>query len=409
MLRRQSLPPLDAPGVYIHEVSGGSRPIAAVGTSTAGFVGTAPKSHNTAIADDDMVAQVINNWTQFRTTYFSAPPDPIPAGGWNEDDWTDLAYAVYGFFLNGGRRCWVVDTGNGGTTEDGLKKLAQIDEVAIVAAPGATTQADYDAVRNHCEGQKDRVGILDAPQSLNNATGIATWVQNDVGKYKSERGFVTMYLPWIKISDPSPQKDPKTGLNVPGRTVTVAPSGHVAGIWARSDATRGVHKAPANEIVNGALGLDFQMTSQDQKTLNDAGVNGIRYFRDSGYLVWGARTLAKDAEWRYLNVRRLFNMIEESIAENTRWIVFEPNDEGLWGAIRRDVGAFLTDLWRQGALMGSSPQEAFFVKCDAENNPPDSIRLGRVIIDVGIAPVLPAEFVIFRISQYEAGSDVEIA
>jgi phage tail sheath protein FI len=408
MLRRQSLPPLEAPGIYIHEVSGGSRPIAAVGTSTAGFVGVAPKSHNTPIAASNMEAQVINNWTQFQTNFFSQPPVPLP-DSWKEDEWTSLAYAVYGFFLNGGRRCWVVDTGEGGTVEDGLEKLAQIDEIAIVAAPGATTEADYDAVRSHCEAQKDRVGILDAPQNMTNSTAIATWVRNVVSKYKSERGFVTMYLPWIKIGDPRPQRDLKTGLIIPGQTKTVPPSGHVAGIWARNDATRGVHKAPANEIVNGALGLDFQMTNQDQKLLNDAGVNGIRFFRDSGYLVWGGRALAKDSEWRYLNVRRLFNMVEESIAESTRWIVFEPNDESLWGAIRRDVGAFLTGLWRQGALMGSTPQEAFFVKCDAENNPPDSIRLGQVIIDIGIAPVLPADFVIFRISQYEAGTDVEIA
>jgi uncharacterized protein len=409
MLRRQPLPPMEAPGIYIHEVSGGSRPIVAVGTSTAGFVGPSPRSQKTAIAAGEMEAQVINNWTEFRTTYFSPPPNPIPDSGWQEDDWTNLAHAVYGFFLNGGRRCWVVDTGQGGQVTDGLNKLAQIDEIAIVAAPGATGTADHQAVRDHCQTQKDRVGILDAPQTLNSSTTISKWVQDDVGNIKSNRGFVAMYLPWLKVSEPNPEKDPNTGLTIPGQTIIVPPSGHIAGIWARSDATRGVHKAPANEIVNGALGLEYQMSNQEQKLLNDAGVNGIRYFRDAGYLVWGARTLTSDPEWRYLNVRRLFNMIEESIAENTRWIVFEPNDEALWSAIRRDLGAFLTDLWRQGALMGSAPQEAFFVKCDAENNPPDSIRLGRVIIDVGIAPVLPAEFVIFRISQYEAGTDVEIA
>ncbi len=405
---RRSLPPTGTPGIYVHEVSGGSRPIQAVGTSTAGFVGLAPKSSETTITADDMTAEVIDNWSQFGQTFFNQPPSPLTEN-WKEDKWTNLAYAVYGFFLNGGRRCWVVDLGKDGSVSDGLKKLADVDEIAMVAAPGMTEEADYTAVREHCEALKDRVGILDAPRNLNNATDIATWLQNKVDNYKSQQGFVTMYLPWINISDPQPKRDPATGLRILDQTVTVPPSGHVAGIWARNDAERGVHKAPANEVVNGALGLDFRMTNQDQGTLNNAGVNGIRFFRDAGYVVWGARTLTKDPEWRYLNIRRLFNMIEESIAESTRWIVFEPNDDLLWASIRRDVGAFLTDQWRQGALMGSTPEEAFFVKCDAENNPPDSVQLGRVIFDIGIAPLFPAEFVIFRISQYEAGADVEIA
>ena len=415
MSLRRSLPGnLGAPGVYIHEVSGGSRPIVAVGTSTAGFVGISPisKKNSAVIAADDLKAEVIDNWTGFKMRYFSAPADPAtPDPNWQEDEWTHLAHAVYGFFLNGGRRCWVVDMGNDDTAvqlEAALDVLAAIDEIAILAAPGFTGDAHYAKIKDHFEkhDNQDRVFIADAPEEV--VKTAVSLTQFNPTQLKTERGFTTIYVPWLQVSDPNPGKD-AAGFTKPGKTVNVPPSAHVAGFWARSDATRGVHKAPANEIVQGALGLTHTMSSQTQEALNKNGVNAIRYFQDAGYLIWGARTLAADQEWRYLNVRRLFNMIEESIAESTRWVVFEPNDEMLWASIRRDVGAFLTDQWRQGALMGSTPEQAFFVKCDAENNPFDSIRRGRVIIDIGIAPVLPAEFVIFRISQYEAGIDVEIA
>jgi phage tail sheath protein FI len=190
--------------------------------------------------------------------------------------------------------------------------------------------------------------------------------------------------------------------------VDVPPSGHIAGIYARTDATRGVHKAPANESIRGALNVTYRFTGEEQGELNPLGVNCIRFFAREGIRVWGARTLAAEAsEWRYVNVRRLFNMIEESIAQSTRWVVFEPNDMSLWKAIRRDVSAFLMNLWRDGALMGTTPDEAFFVKCDEETNPPEVIDAGRVITVIGLAPVKPAEFVIFRIGQHAAGVDVE--
>ncbi|MCB8979398.1 MAG: phage tail sheath family protein [Ardenticatenaceae bacterium] len=404
-MNRSPLPNYSAPGVYIQEVSGGSRPIQAVGTSTAGFVGTAPasKTASVSIAADNLKATVIDNWTQFRDSFFTKPTADNAAN----HEWTNLAHAVYGFFLNGGHRCWVVDMGVAETAvqlEAALDVLATIDEIAIVAAPGftdppnATNNPGYYAVmQNHFAKHDlhDRVFIVDAPKEVADAQTLSTYQPTAVA---TEQGFTTMYAPWILVADPQP-----------GQTVTVPPSGHVAGIWARSDATRGVHKAPANEVVNGALGLTHNISEQTQAALNRNNINAIRYLPDNGYLVWGSRTVATNQEWKYLNVRRLFNMIEKSIAESTRWVVFEPNDEQLWAAIRRDVSAFLTDFWRQGMLMGSTPQEAFFVKCDAENNLFDSIQKGRVIIDVGIAPVHPAEFVIFRISQYEAGVDVEVA
>jgi phage tail sheath protein FI len=187
--------------------------------------------------------------------------------------------------------------------------------------------------------------------------------------------------------------------------VPVAPSGHIAGVWARVDGTRGVHKAPANEAIRGALRLSYVLTAAEQGELNDNGVNCIRFFTREGIRIWGARTVGDaSGEWRYLPVRRLFTMIEESIVTSTRWIVFEPNDRTLWKSIRRDVTAFLTRLWRDGALMGRTPEEAFFVQCDEETNPPEVVDAGEVRVVIGIAPVKPAEFIIFRIS---AGADVD--
>lgn len=403
------------PGVYIEEVPSGARPIQAVGTRTAGFVGVAPDAK---AALNEAVA--INNWTQFRTRFFPAD-DPNAA-------WTDLAHAVFGFFLNGGSRCYVVNVGSSGEggqknpisgaggAPAGLDILARIDEVAIVAAPGYTDKASYTALRDHCDTLKDRVGILDGPQELTDRAMLL--LSGEEGKQgetettgtdwempdPSERGQVTLYVPWIKVANPVRGND-----NGAGKTVSIPPSGHVAGIWARNDAVRGVHKAPANEIVRGALDLEYQITHEEQGNLNPNGINCIRYFVNEGFLVWGARTLTKDPVWRYLNIRRLFNMIEESIAESTRWIVFEPNERPLWQAIRRDVSAFLMGFWRDGALMGRTPEEAFFVKCDEETNPLESINEGRVVIEIGIAPVRPAEFVVFRISQYEAGTETEVS
>jgi uncharacterized protein len=182
----------------------------------------------------------------------------------------------------------------------------------------------------------------------------------------------------------------------------------IAGIYARSDAVRGVHKAPANEILRGAVNVTYRVTREEQGTLNPNGVNCIRLFPNEGIRVYGARTVAaSNSEYRYLSVRRLLNQIEESIARNTGWVVFEPNDRPLWKSIIRDVSAFLTLLWRQGALMGRTPEEAFFVKCDDETNPTDVIDAGQVVTMVGVAPVKPAEFVIFRIGQGAGGSQVE--
>ncbi|MGE3163639.1 MAG: phage tail sheath family protein [Planctomycetota bacterium] len=386
-----------SPDVYIKEVSTGARPIEAVGTSTAGFVGQAirrdaPK--NEAVA--------VNNWGQFRAEFVGELGETPPAS-------TPLVQAVWGFFQNGGSRCYVVNIGADKSLQKGLAALEQEDAIAIVAAPGYTEAGHYDELLTHCENMGDRVAILDGPSRVTKVSELTQVAEGGTpadaaaagkgkGARRSKRGFGAFYYPWIRMRDPLRTAE----------EVEAPPSGHLAGIYARTDATRGVHKAPANETVRGALGVTHRLTRGDQDELNPEGVNCIRFFSNEGVLVWGARTVApaSDPEWRYVSVRRLFNMVEESIAKSTRWVVFEPNDPSLWKAISRDVGAFLTLLWRDGMLLGSTPEEAFFVKCDAETNTKEVIDAGRVVIQVGLAPVKPAEFVIFEIGQHAGGTDV---
>jgi phage tail sheath protein FI len=244
----------------------------------------------------------------------------------------------------------------------------------------------------HCELMGDRVAILDAPPGLN-AQQIREWRVDKAG-YDSK--YATLYWPWVKVFDP-----------LAGQANFVPPSGHMAGIWARSDDTRGVHKAPANETVRGVIAVGSDLTSREQELLNPVGINCVRSFPGRGIRVWGARTMAQtETEWRYINVRRLFNYLEESILEGTQWVVFEPNDMDLWERVKRTVNSFLVRVWRDGALFGGTPAEAFYVKCDSENNPSETIDAGQLIVDIGVAPVKPAEFVVFRIAQFSGGTSL---
>lgn len=279
----------------------------------------------------------------------------------------------------------------------GVEGLESLDDVTMVVVPDLMTtmpgqKLDLEMVKAvqtliiaHCERMSDRVAILDAPPGMN-PQQIKKWRMDTAG-YDSS--YATLYYPWIKVMDP-----------VKNAPMFVPPSGHMAGIWARTDNTRGVHKAPANEVVGGATGLAYNTTKGEHDTLNPIGINVIRAFPGMGIRVWGARTLSSNPSWRYLNVRRLFNYVEKSIERGTQWIVFEPNEPTLWGRIIRDVGAFLSNVWAQGALFGATPDQAFYVKCDAELNPASVRDVGQLFIEIGMCPVKPAEFVIFRISQW---------
>lgn len=250
-------------------------------------------------------------------------------------------------------------------------------------------QAVQQAMLDHAQNMGDRVAILDSPPGLN-PQKIRDWRMKEVN-YDSKYG--ALYYPWIKVANPLGN----------GSGIYVPPCGHMAGIWSRSDDQRGVHKAPANEVVAGAIGLEYQTTHNEQSILNPIGINVVRSFPGRGIRVWGARTLSSDPSWRYLNVRRLFNYVEKSLLQGTQWAVFEPNDMDLWERVKRDIGAFLTRTWRDGALFGATAGEAFYVKCDAENNPPETRDVGQLIVEVGICPVKPAEFVIIRLSQWQSG------
>jgi len=247
----------------------------------------------------------------------------------------------------------------------------------------------------HCERAGNRMAILDpipglSPQEMNETT-LNT-------PYNSDFGQGAIYYPWIKIVDPVRR----------GQQLFVPPCGHIAGVWARVGVERGVHKAPANEFLRGAVDLEVTVTKGEQELLNPNGINCIRSFPGMGIKIWGARTLATvgNPSWKYINVRRLFNYLKDSLDRGMQWVVFEPNDPDLWGRVRRTVSAFLLTEWREGKLFGVVPEEAFYVKCDPETNPQEMIDLGRLYVEIGINPVKPAEFVILRMGQWSGGGSM---
>jgi phage tail sheath protein FI len=335
---------------------------------------------------DALKPVLVTNWTEFKQSFGEIATS-------NQY----LAQTVYGFFNNGGTRCYVVRMADAGTTnvQAALDKLAPIDEIALVAAPvppgadndGATALNGVQGkLLDHCTLLGDRFAILDSARTVakleatSDNTGI--WVPGNTD------GYGAFYFPWIAVDDPL----------TPGSTVLVPPSGHVAGVYARVDASRGVYKAPANEQLLGVRGLAYDVTKNIQNGLNVKSVNCIRSFYGTP-LIWGARTMASKPEFRYVNVRRFMNFLRESIALGVRWAVFEPNNFGLWQRITRSVSDFLLGQWRDGALFGATPKEAFYVRCDATTNPSDVREQGMVVTEIGVAVVKPAEFVVFRVQQ----------
>lgn len=503
-----------SPGVYVEEIDRGTKPIEAVGTSTAAFVGITAEASlkaidsvtGTKIATESLLnkATLVTSWTKFVDLFGGLTPGAY------------LPDAVYGYFTNGGGACYVTSLralaegeghvkaaevtvpaktkgnsfkvtakvpgpdGNkltvnikmeeetftisvGGETKSGLtmKKgdgfvgdavfdtveisnvgtastlpsegtfklagggiqpltakdfigdaadrtglggLEPLDNVRLVVCPdvmagydGSSEAAErikmvQEAMVSHCEQMKYRFAVLDTPPGLN-AQQALEW-----RKYLNfDSSYAALYYPWIQVAD----------LSGSGSTTKfVPPSGHIVGIYNRTDSDRGVHKAPANEVVMGAINLELNLSRSEQDNLNPIGLNCIRAFPGRGIRVWGGRTLSSNGAWRYVNVRRLFIMVEASMDIGLQWVVFEPNDSALWAKVRRDVTSFLRVVWRGGALFGTTPEQAFYVKCDEELNPPEIRDLGQLIIEVGLSPVKPAEFVIFRITQW-AGANAE--
>jgi phage tail sheath protein FI len=278
-----------------------------------------------------------------------------------------------------------------------LSVLAGVEDISIVAAPGAsandaTTQSVHNALITHCEARRSyRIAVLDSSQ-------ISTISDARDDRAPLDSTYAALYTPWVVIPNPLY----KTGDESRAREIAVPPSGFVAGVYARTDIARGVFKAPANEVVRGVLRYDLDINFSQQETLNPIGINCLRFFPNRGNRVWGARTISSDPEWKYVNVRRYFNYLERSIDIGTQWAVFEPNGEALWANIRETITDFLINEWRSGALLGTKPAEAFFVKCDRSTMDQNDLDNGRLVCLIGVAVVKPAEFVIFRVGQKTA-------
>jgi phage tail sheath protein FI len=341
--------------------------------------------------------KLCTNFSEYKTFFSDFSTDP---------DHRNLTHAVFGFFNNGGSRCYVarVKTKTDiAAIQAVLTQFEAIDEIAIVAAPGIHDKSVWIDIDTHCRQRtQDRFAIFDSPEVVGTAGNLDTRLldpTNTTNILPARSDFAAFYFPWIQVFDPATKIQNPTGDGL----VFVPPSGHIAGIYARVDTQRGVHKAPANEPVLGALGLKYRISKGQQDGLNPQGVNCIRDL-NGNIRVWGARTLGGDAnqDLKYINVRRTLLFLRESIDEGMQFVVFEPNTPALWQKIVRNVSAFLTNVWRSGALFGTTPQQAFFVKCDKELNTSEERELGRVITEIGVALVRPAEFVIFRLSQFTA-------
>jgi uncharacterized protein len=263
-----------------------------------------------------------------------------------------------------------------------LEQVHGVMETMVSMSEGGTSGSN--------PGPTNRMVVLDPPPDCAKPQDVVEWLD----EFGRRSMFGALYYPWVQVPNP----------NNSGRSITIPPSGHMMGVWGRTDESRGVYKAPANEVPKGITGLAYDVNFREQELLNPLGINCIRKFPNRGIRIWGARTLVEPdkTEWRYISVRRLISYIERSIEVGTQWAVFEPNDEELWTRVRYCVSNFLERIWAEGALFGADPSQAFYVKCDSENNTHETMTLGRLYIDVGVCPVRPAEFVVFRISQWNA-------
>jgi phage tail sheath protein FI len=384
------------PGVRILEVQLGAPPVSGVGTSTAGFVGKVGKDNRLAADNlnpvlitsfDDFAAKFIVQGTKADGTPDAASPAVTKS--------TALSRAVTGFFLNGGTSCYVSlvdDDTSADKLKAGVALLGRLDDVQIIAVPGSVDKDVNVALAGQAEALGDRVAILDSPQSTDPTNDLKAGA---TAKRPGDSKYAAFYYPRIQV-----------GRNLPDDKAleAISPVGHLAGVYANTDAQRGVHKAPANVKILGALGTEFKLTDAEQNVLNKDGVNAIRVF-SGNVTVWGARTLqGKDAQdtggdtlFRYINVRRLTNYVEQSLKAGLRFATFEPNNLALRQTIRRSVRGFLDGVFRDGALFGATPDEAYYVRFpDAFNRDEDRLA-GKLVVEIGLRPAPPAEFIILRI------------
>ncbi len=392
------MPEYLGPGVFVEETSLRAKAIEGISTSTAAFVGPTRKGPS------GRCPALLTSLVDFQRIYGSLAD--LPIAGPAEVKRNHVAHAVQVFFANGGRRLYVARTRPNRTRTlptpadyaAALATLQPMEDVSTLAAPGysarwVSDKTAWEAIQGQLIAFAEQAGtyrfaVLDAPPgvTLLEVRGIRS---------KLDSSHAALYYPWVTVANPlagTSARQPQT-LNLP-------PSGFLCGLYAATDIERGVFKAPANVPIQGALGLEQTLTQAQQEILNPEGINCLRCFQGKGNLVWGARTLSSDPEWKYLNVRRTFNYLEGSIDRGTQWAVFEPNGEALWANIKRTIEDFLYNEWKNGALMGAKPEEAFFVRCDRTTMTQQDLDQGRLICLIGVAPIRPAEFVIFRIGQW---------
>lgn len=396
------MPEYQTPGVYVDETTFRPKTITGVSTATTAFVGPTPKG------PVEGPPEPLTSFAEFERFYGGLETLRI-AGG---EARNYVAHAAQAFFAEGGRRLYVArvmvpDDGRPLTVEDyvgedrptrtGLAALDECGDASLIAAPGASADETLgrgvmQALVRHVEQHRHRFAVLDA---------IRGWSIDAVRQLRRDfdSSRAALYYPWVLVDDPLAGPWQRRRLVLP-------PSGFICGIYARVDATRGVHKAPANEIIRSARGLETRITARQQEIVNPEGINCLRSFRWRGPVVWGARTLSSDPEWKYINIWRYFLYLEQSIKRGTQWTVFEPNGEPLWNRVRQAVEMFLYNEFRIGALQGEKPEEAYFVRCDRTTMTQDDIDNGRLICEIGVAPLRPAEFVIFRIGQKTADGAV---
>lgn len=409
------MPEYLTPGVFVEEVSFRAKSIEGVATGTAAFVGPA---HQGPLGATPVL---VTSFSEFERI-FGGRENLVFAGG--GESVNHLAHAAAAFFANGGQRLYVVRTFLPTTVadtpgasdgqeppvarlvppvpgavscEEALSALESVDDIATVATSGHAgfSRSHGDAVRQlliaHCERMRYRFAVLDIPAGL--TSGEVRELRSRIDTSRA-----ALYYPWVVVAN---QAAGAGSGGIP-REIALSPSGFVAGIYARTDILRGVWKAPANEVMAGALRLERSIGSAEQEVLGPLGINCLRVFSGRGMRVWGARTTSSDPQWKYLNVRRYFNYLEHSIDRSTQWVVFEANCERLWANFRESVSSFLYNEWCAGALLGSRPEEAFFVRCDRSTMTQGDLDAGRLVCLVGVSTAKPAEFVIFRIGQKTA-------
>ncbi len=320
-----------------------------------------------------------------------------------------MALSVRGFFDNGGRSAYILNVepeggldatpddfiGQQGVKGKGLRVLEKIDDVDLVVAPDLMNQykkslgfsrpehvlAVQRAMVEHCEKMHDRFALLDALPDMNTQDALE-W------RGHFDTSHAAFYYPWVKV-----RIGEEAGAAIP-------PTGHIAGLYARADKTEGVHRAPANLPIEGIVDVARHIKKRERDHLFDHRINTLNAFPARGLRIWGARTLSSDESFKHINVRRLFILIRKSVERYAQWVVFEPNEPGLWKRLTRTIDAFLTDMWTAGALIGGTKDEAFYVKCDEETNPPEARDVGQLLCEIGIAPVVPAEYIIVRVTQF---------